>query len=311
MLLRRVSLALLIAALPAAPHVVSMSTGELRVDGRRATYELRMPVYELPHLPDPSRELLDAVRFERGMLVRRSCETEDENLVCRAVYEFPEPFESLRAECRLHAVTVPNHIHLLRAHQGKFTAQAIFDAAFPTAELRFRPPTRTEQATRAAAQGAWRPVAGGAPLLFLAVMALAARSRRELAGLVLALVAGEIAAAVVEPRLSRPLPPRFTEAATALTVAYLALEAALLPQAGFRWVVVGALGLLHGFFFARVAALGDFHLAPYFAGLFLVQAMLAAVLGWCLLRIGDRARRMSAWGCAAIGLAWFGWRLLG
>ena len=35
---------------PVYAHVVSMSTGELRVDGPTATYELRMPMYEVAHV---------------------------------------------------------------------------------------------------------------------------------------------------------------------------------------------------------------------------------------------------------------------
>src|ERR1035438_8268711 len=43
--------------------------------------------------------------------------------------------------------------------------------------------------------------------------------------------------------------PRFVEAATALAVAYLAVEILLLPQAGARWLVAGVLGALHGLYF--------------------------------------------------------------
>jgi hypothetical protein len=48
---------LLFCALPlAAPlrgHMVSMSTGDLKVDGARASYELRMPMYEVAHVREP------------------------------------------------------------------------------------------------------------------------------------------------------------------------------------------------------------------------------------------------------------------
>ena len=39
----------------ALAHMVSMSTGELKVAGNRAEYELKMPSYEAEHVKDPER----------------------------------------------------------------------------------------------------------------------------------------------------------------------------------------------------------------------------------------------------------------
>ena len=47
-------------------HMVSMSTGELRVDGNHARYELRMPTYEAAHVQNPDRSLLEHIRFTSG-----------------------------------------------------------------------------------------------------------------------------------------------------------------------------------------------------------------------------------------------------
>ena len=44
---------LLIAAAPLSAHVISMSSGELKVQDRSATYELRMPAYEIQHVTNP------------------------------------------------------------------------------------------------------------------------------------------------------------------------------------------------------------------------------------------------------------------
>ena len=41
----------LLLAAPAFAHVVSMSSGDLSVEGTHARYELRMPLYEIAHVP--------------------------------------------------------------------------------------------------------------------------------------------------------------------------------------------------------------------------------------------------------------------
>ena len=48
--------------------------------------------------------------------------------------------------------------------------------------------------------------------------------------------------AVIVPRTTWDPAPRFVEAATALTIAYMAVEILALPQAGKRWLIAGALG---------------------------------------------------------------------
>ena len=64
---------LFLIALPAAAHMVSMSTGDLKVDGNRAHYELRIPMYEVAHVHEPEHTLLDHVRFrDSGAWVKPS-----------------------------------------------------------------------------------------------------------------------------------------------------------------------------------------------------------------------------------------------
>jgi hypothetical protein len=288
-----------------------MSTGELRVDGNRAVYELSMPVYELVHVKDPRSELLGAMKFGDGKLVSSSCQEQGDNLICTGNYEFPAAFDRIAIECRLPAITVPNHVHLLRAKQGPYFAQAVFDGSFPKSEIRFRPPSEAERIAEAATQGVWRSVAGWVPLLFLAVLALAARSSREAFAMAAALVAGECLSAVVEPLISRPLSPRFLEAAAALTIAYVAIDTALLPKARWRWLIAGALGLFYGFYFARFAAAGELRAVPFFAGLFVAQAALTAAFYFAARRLPAPLHSAAIWTAFAVAMGWFGWRLLG
>lgn len=307
----------LVSALPLAAHVVSMSTGDLRIDGPRATYELRMPLYEISHVDNPSETLLRHIRFRsqdgEARLVRKSCRVGDQNYVCTGSYEFPGTVDRVEIECTYPSVTVPNHVHLLRAVKGDKSDQAVFDASFTTAEIRFRPPTPAEIVMRETGEGLWRAIAGAAPLLFLASLVLAGRSRKELALLAAMLLTGEIAACVIAPHISRPLPPRFVEAAAALTIAYLAVEILLLPQAGQRWLVVGVLGLFHGLYFAQFLSASGYRALPFLAGVGAAQVLVIAVLASVAWLVARKAsfpwQRALASVLFVVGLAWFAVRL--
>ena len=162
---------------------MSMSSGDLTIDGARAHYELRMPLYEVAHVPHPERTLLQHIRFAGARMaaqrVPRRCGRATRTSA-RADYQFAAPVDRLDVECTFTAVTVPNHVHLLRASLGEKRDQAIFDLGFTRATLRFRPPTAAEIAVTQAGAGFVRALGGAVQLLFLAALALAARSRREL-----------------------------------------------------------------------------------------------------------------------------------
>lgn len=308
----------LLAVAPLAAHMVSMSTGDLKVDGAHATYELRMPMYEVAHVHEPEHTLLDHVRFESGgawgKASGQSCRPEQDSYVCTAEYQFTAPVETIQAECTLASVTVPNHIHLLRAYRGDKTDQAVFDLSYTKAEIRFRPPTAFEIATREVSAGFMRAAGGLAPLLFLASLVLAARSRRELAALVGSFLAAETLACAIAPNLRLSLSPRFIEAAAALTIAYLAFEIVLLPHSGMRWLVVAVLGLFHGAYFAAFLSESGYHLAPFLAGVIVCELLLIALFAFVLDRLTHfkflrRAVPVAASLLLAAGIAWFLLRL--
>ena len=313
---------LLLAVCPALAHMVSMSTGEARISGARVHYELRMPLYEIAHLRDPEKSLLDNIRFSSdgvdGRLLDKACRADpaEDSYACSATYEFPSPVERLHVECTFHAITVPNHVHLLRASLGGKTDQAVFDLTFTKADIRFAPPTTAEMVLSQGLAGALRAAGGAAPLLFLVALALAARSRRELAALAGALVAGELLACVLAPRLGWQPAPRFVEAAAALTIAYLAAEMLLLPGAGKRWMVVGALGVLHGLNFEMFLRASGYSAVNVLAGAGLAELALAALFGLALLRLRRAVTRKVVFQGAqglllAIGAVWFVVRLRG
>ena len=309
---------LLFLAWPLAAHMVSMSTGDLKVDGNRASYELRMPMYEVAHVHEPAHTLLDHVRFESGGVWGKpsgaSCRPEQDSYVCTAEYQFPAPIETVNVECTLASVTVPNHVHLLRAYRGDKSDEAVFDLSYTKAEIRFRPPTAFETAVREVSAGFMRATDGLAPLLFLAGLVLSARSRRELAALVVSFLVAEALACAVVPHLRVSFSPRFIEAAAALTIAYLAFEIVLLPRSGMRWLVVAVLGLIHGAYFAAFLGQSGYHFAGFFSGVTIGEVLLIALFAFLVSRLVRvsflrRAVPVAASLLLGIGITWFLLRL--
>ena len=284
-------------------HVVSMSTGELRMDGPTAVFELRIPMYEVPHVADPTKALLDRIQFGDGHRTRASCQDEDGTYACRAEYEFPglHP-NALEVECTLFEVTVPNHVHLLTATQGPNTDQLVFDRNFTEGEARFHPPSRAEVIVRDTGKGATRAFRNAAGLLFLAALALAARSKREAGMLAVVFLASEWLARFIGPRIPLAFTARFFEAALALTVAYLAVEILMLPEGQQRWLIVAVLGLFHGLSLAAFPAL-------YQAGASVAQAVTIVPLAAGALWMPWRATRPAAAVLLLAALGWFVFRL--
>jgi len=304
----------LAAPLQLAAHMVSMSTGELKVDGNHAHYELRIPTYEVAHVHEPEHTLLDHIRFKSGGAwgtpSAQTCKDEQGTYVCTADYQFPAPIDELEVECTFASVTVPNHVHLLRAYLGDKTDQAVFDLSFTSARMRFRPPTAWETGLQEIAAGFMRAAGGLAPLLFLASLVLAARSRRELVTLTAAFLVAESLACVIAPRISFPLSPRFIEAAAALTIAYLAFEIILLPDSGLRWLVVGVLGLFHGTYFSIFLAESGYHAITFLCGVAAAEVLLIAVFALALRQLTrlawmKRAVPVAATMLLTVGLVWF------
>jgi hypothetical protein len=299
---------------------MSMSSGDLAIDAARAHYELRMPLYEVAHVPNPERTLLEHIRFAGARLVRSECraDTARDTYICAADYEFAAPVDRLDVECTFTAVTVPNHVHLLRASLGEKPGEkrdeAIFDLGFTRATLRFRPPTAAEIAITQAGAGFVRALGGTVQVLFLAALVLAARSRRELLAIASMFLLGQAASVLTMAHVAWQPAPRFVEAAMALAVAYLAVEILLLPQAGARWLVAAVLGALHGLYFHLFVQTTGYSPALVLLGASLAEASAAAVLAFVLSRVGRMAQafrpvQVAASALLVFGMVWFLLRL--
>ncbi len=306
---------LVLAAIPAAAHVVSMSTGDITIQGARAHFELHMPVYEVAHVQSPERALLEHIRFSSGgreaRMLDSTCAPRGDSYVCTADYEFAAPVRQLDVECTLPAVTVPNHVHLLRAQMSGKQDQGIFDLTFTRTTLRFRPPTPAEIALTQSGAGFVRALGGAAQMLFLVALVLAARGRRELLAMAAAFLAGQAAALFLVPLASWQPAPRFVEAAAALTVAYLAVEVLLLPKAGARWLVAGVLGVFHGLYFFLFVQTTGYRPELVLGGAMLAEAAALALLALLLLRSGPLIHRLGEAALLLCGLVWFALRLKG
>jgi hypothetical protein len=301
---------------------MSMSTGDLTVTGDRAHYRLSMPLYEIAHVKSPETALFAAIKFttvgQPGQVKNATCRADDLKAayLCEADYEFGVPVGRLDVECTFHSVTVANHVHLLRATRDGKNDQAIFDFSFTKAEIRFDPPTGFETAVKQTAAGVARALGGWVQILFLAALALAARSWREAAALAAMFLLGQIAAAVITPLTSWQPAPRFVEAAMALTVAYLAVEIVALPEAGQRWLVAAVLGGFHGLYFALFLTTSEFRPAYVLGGAAVSESLVLALLVFGLLRLSRMlpARRLAqAASCALFvtGMIWFFLRVKG
>ncbi|HUI77372.1 MAG TPA: HupE/UreJ family protein [Bryobacteraceae bacterium] len=311
------------AALPISAHVLSMSSGDLSVEGRRAHYELRMPQYEVAHIKDPNRSIFENIHFSSGgheaRLLSKGCVsdgTANGTYSCTAEYEFAAPPDSIDVQCAFHSITVPNHVHLLHAEMGGKQDQAIFDLSFSRATLRFRPPTPLETAVTQTGAGFVRAWGGLVQILFLAALVLAGRSRKELCALAGMFLVGQAGTALLLAKTFWQPAPRFVEAAAALTVAYLAVEILLLPQAGARWLIAGVLGAFHGLYFHLFLETTNYHAGSVLAGAALAEVVAIAVLAFAFSRISRllqalRPVQVSACALLAFGMIWFVLRLRG
>jgi hypothetical protein len=285
----------------AQAHVVSISNGEFRVTGRAATFELRIPTYEIEQIANPEATLLNEIRFKGAVRTSSECKKDADWLTCYANYEFAQPVpDQIEVECTLYRATVPNHIHMLYAVQGEDGDQKVFDQNTSVAEMRFHPPSAWESLTRDGSAGALRLLKSAAGLLFLAVVALAARTSKEAVILGTVFLLAEWTVRPVSPFIPVALSPEFLEAVMTLTVAYLAGELLLLPTGSARWVIVPALGLVHGLPFVAFPPL-------FLGGASLVQALLLAALSYAALRMPATWRKPAVGVLIAAAGGWFAW----
>lgn len=295
--MKAIALLILLCAAGSA-HTISMSSGYATLSGNRVEYVLRMPGYEAPRVPGA---LLDHIRFrggfENGRRTSGDCHLApaEGNMVCIATFEFSRPVTELGVECTFFEVTVPNHIHILHAIWGEKRDQAILDSTFPSATLRFRPPTALEQAVTEVWQSAKRVQW----ILLLAIVA-AARGRRELWTLAVAFLGAQWAVALLDWHPNA----QFADAAAGVALAYLAFEILAFPNSGARWLMALCLGAFSGLYFGAFALDSGFRTWWVLLG---STAAAALVFGIASIRL--LPARIARWAGAPLFIAGCWWFL--
>jgi hypothetical protein len=276
----RPALLLLALAGAAGAHSVSLSTGELAIDGLVGRYRLRLPAYELRHVSEAERVLLGAVEIAGARLAERRCFDDGYSHVCEGRFVFAAEPEDIQVTTRLHEVVVSNHVHILHARKGALLGQIVLDAKSPRGRIQFRPAGVLESAVRA------RPL-----LVVTALLAACALAVAPNPAALAAFLAGAFAGAFFPFTIT----PGFGEALLAVAAAYIAFEAAWTAGSPFRWAAAGILGLCWSLY-----AAGTILSATSRAG---AAAVLAAA-GFAI-SFGTRRTRVAPKILLGAALAWF------
>jgi hypothetical protein len=320
-LLLRATLLLSLAAGSLVAHSMSMSNGELSLEGDEAVLSIRMPDYEVQPLADPQQALLGAFILrvdgqELEQTAGQCSENEtDGSYDCTSRFPWPEEAAVVEVECDLPDVIVANHVHVLRAVSPDGAEQQVFDYTSRRQTFRFRPMGAVERIVSEGKAGAARILLGPAQMLFLFALVVAARGRRELVQMTAAFLATLAVTAVVVSALDWQPPPGFTDAAGALTIAYLAVETLTLPEAGGRWLVAGGMGAFHGLYFGLFLQQASMSPAAVLFGALAATVLALALLYGLASRLskdfGDSLfRKVCAGALCLVGVGWFVFRLI-
>ncbi len=322
--MRKLAATVLLTAACLRAHAISISTGDAVIRGKRVEYILRMPQYELRE-GTPAMLLFTQLQLrsngETARLLDAECHLDPakNQYLCAADYSFARVPGDLEVQCSLQQVTVPNHVHMLKAERDGKYDQAILDSSFPLGVLTFRPPTKLGIAVTQMSAGAIRMSTSVAQLLLLAALILSSAAHKRRAILAVAFFAGECAAAVLISQGNWQPAPRFAEAAAALGLAYLAVELLAWPNAGGRWLLALAFGTFSGLYFAAFLRESGYRPEYVLSGSVTAGALLAGICG--VLRSWfdhaawlDRYRRITAriavFGLVAGSTVWFLARLV-
>jgi hypothetical protein len=211
-----------IIAWPAAAHLVSTSTGELVISERTASYVLKLAADELHHVKNAETALPKAVSLDGAVLTHWRCDRDSESMTCSMTWQFPAPPSSVVVRVRLHEITLPNHVHALRATRDDLVESAVFDKNQTVATLRFEPFSNTTH-------DHWALSAIAALAL-----GLAAASWRDF----LSFSAGGLAGYLVHWPLSSSL----LDSAVLITAAYASFEALYIRKGVWCWIALAAVG---------------------------------------------------------------------
>ncbi len=356
-------LAVLLAAVAwagaAAAHQVGLSRSELRAGDAGLTLELSLARADLraivPEVDASGDGVVDDAEVAAGVgraggLARHVAVTPEGGAVCPARVESMAPeedggvsvklglpgcagrlvvdatavFAALPSDHRHAAFVYPSagdpEEHVLRRGSASFETWAFAAVAAPPAAA---PPGALEVAWEYTVLGVEHILFGVDHVVFLLGLILVGGRWRQLVAMITAFtLAHSVTLALAVLGVVAPS-PRLIEPIIALSVAYVGVENFIVKDAGKRWRIAGAFGLIHGFGFA--GALGEVGLpkenlavalATFNVGVELGQLALMALTVPLVLRLRKQewfvprgVQALSA-AVAVAGLVWFVTRVL-
>lgn len=295
-------------ALSAWPHAISVSTAEGKLDKLELTLTVKIPNYEAEHLgKSGGGTATDAVGraflFPGAQRTAQSCESGAGEMVCQLSYRYEqEPGERLDAEVRLARETVPNHVHILRIKRGGVERQTIFDRTFEKEAIDFHEASALETWSKGMRLGGGQLLYQPLLLALLVTIALLGRPWVYLPVTTLAFLT------VLPDKFYAT--PAFFELASAIGVAYFALEGYFFPNAKGRWMPLAVLGIVEGAALAVLARPTASAALSYGFGNVLAQGLVLCAGAGIALKLPEAGKRYALIVLGAVGVLATGMILL-
>ncbi len=297
--LLRYAILVLSTLLPLWSHAISVSTAEGKLDKLDLAITVKIPPYEAEHLGKTvPGSVTDAVSraflFRGAQRISQNCSGASGEMVCQLSYRYEqEPGESLDAEVRLARETVPNHVHILRIKRAEIERQTIFDRTFEKESIDFHEPSTLETWSKGMRLGGGQLLYQPLLLAMLCTIALIGRPWVYIPVTALAFLT------VLPDKFYAT--PAFFELASAIGVAYFALEGYFFPDAKGRWMPLAILGAVEGAALAVLARPTASAALSYGFGNILAQSFVLGVSVIIATKLPESWRRYSLIGFAAIG----------
>jgi predicted PurR-regulated permease PerM len=292
---RGLALSFILLASLAQAHSISVSTSEAKLEGKNLSLNIRLPRYEVEHLPEAG--LAAAFRFTGTRLEASQCKPVENELLCELNYTFPElPSEKLEAQVTLARITVPNHVHIMKLSRGPVNRQAVFDRTFEQEQIDFHELARTEVWWRAARMGFTQLLYQ--PILVALLLILF---------LPLPYIAGATAAFLIVLPDKFYATPGFFELATAISLSYIAIEHLFFPKAEGKWIVAAVIGAIEGTALAILARPTGQGAVAFGAGNLIAALALSLFATRFSRNIPEPWSRRIFWAFSALGVIWSIW----
>ena len=167
-------------------------------------------------------------------------------------YTFGAPVRAVAIDSTLHALTQPDHRHLVNATVGAASHEAVLDSASTHTTFDGGATPLIETARRFVTLGMEHIVTGYDHLAFLVVLLIGAASLLDVVKIVTAFTLAHSVTLGLATFGLVTLPSALIECLIALSIAWVAVENLLADRLDRRWRITFLFGLIHGFGFSSV-----------------------------------------------------------